>query len=146
MNNVVQARPIAKPGFVQTPLTKAYWDAAADGELLLQRCVDCNNLQHYPRSICTSCWSEDLVWQSASGLGRVWTFTVVGIPGHAAWGSEVPYILALVELDEGPRLMTNIVGCDPAGVACGQRVSLRAHRGPDDHQTLLQFTPTQSAG
>ncbi|MGO4385113.1 Zn-ribbon domain-containing OB-fold protein [Specibacter sp. RAF43] len=141
MSNAVQAGQIAKPGFVWTPLTRTYWDAAAKGVLLLQRCGDCANLQHYPRSLCTNCWSEDLAWQAASGLGRVWTFTVVGIPGHAAWGSDVPYVLALVELDEGPRLMTNIVGCDPADVACGQRMRLSPHLGATGHQALLQFTP-----
>lgn len=144
MNNMVEARQIKKPGFVSTALTQIYWDAAADGELLLQRCLDCHNLQHYPRNICTHCWSEHLGWQIATGLGRVWTFTVVGIPGHAAWGTEVPYVLALVELDEGPRLMTNIVDCSPADVSCGQRVKLSPRRGVDDNQTLLQFIPSPS--
>lgn len=144
MTKTVETKEIKRPGFVSTPLTKTYWDAAEEGELLLQRCVDCTNLQHYPRNICTRCWSEHLDWQPAAGLGRVWTFTVVSIPGHAAWGTEVPYVLAIVELDEGPRLMTNIVGCMPAEVSCGQRVRLSVRRAADDHQAVFQFTPSHS--
>lgn len=141
MNDLTQVQRVAKPNFVSTPLTKTYWNAASRGDLLLQRCNTCNHLQHYPRSICARCWSDDLAWQAASGFGRVWTFTVVGIPGHAAWGHDVPYVLALVELEEGPRLMTNIVACEPTSVQCGQRVQLHPHRGDDDNQTLLQFAP-----
>ncbi|GAA1884070.1 hypothetical protein GCM10009715_32970 [Paeniglutamicibacter psychrophenolicus] len=132
---------IAKPGFVSTRLTTPYWRAAEAGKLLLQECLECGHLQHYPRNLCTKCWSQDLQWKEAAGDASIWSFTVVGIPGHPAWGDEIPYILALVELVEGPRLMTNIVGCAPESVHCGQRVQLRPHRGARDNQTLLQFTP-----
>ena len=141
MNNPTTVQQVARPNFVSTPLTKTYWNAAGNGDLLLQKCNTCDHLQHYPRSICTRCWSTDLAWQAASGFGHVWTFTVVGIPGHAAWQKDVPFVLALVELEEGPRLMTNIVACDPDSVRCGQRVKLHPYRGEDDNQTLLQFVP-----
>lgn len=135
---------IPKPGFVSTALTSVYWQQAAAGELLLQCCADCGNLQHYPRSLCVLCWSHDLNWQQATGTGTVWTFTVVASPGHPAWRPEVPYVLALVELDEGPRLITNVVGCPPESVHCGQRVRLLPGRGETDKQTLLQFTPSNT--
>lgn len=133
-----------KPGFISTPLSSAYWQQAGGGELLLQCCRDCGHLQHYPRSLCIRCWSHDLIWQPATGTGTVWTFTVVTIPGHPAWSSQVPYVLALVELEEGPRLMTNIVGCPPDSVYCGQAVRLRPGREETDNQTLLQFTPSST--
>lgn len=134
---------IPKPGFVSTPLSSVYWQQAAEGELLLQSCRDCGNFQHYPRNLCVRCWSHDLVWQQAKGTGSIWTFTVVAIPGHPAWGPQVPYVLALVELDEGPRLMTNIVGYPSESVYCGQPVHLVPGREESDKQTLLQFTPIQ---
>jgi len=140
MKTPTDTRLIPKPGFVFTSRSSPYWQRASEGELLLQRCRDCGHLQHYPRSLCVRCWSHDLDWQQAAGTGTVWTYTVVAIPGHPAWGPHVPYVLALVELDEGPRLMTNIVDCPPDTVYCGQAVRLLPGRDETDNQTLLQFT------
>jgi uncharacterized protein len=146
MNANVAADQVPKPGHVSTPLTEPYWEAANNGVLLLQNCRDCENVQHYPRNICVRCWSHNLDWKPATGIGTVWTFTIVSIPGHPGWNVEVPYVLALVELAEGPRLMTNIIGCDPNDVAVGQEVVLTPIRHAKNDQTLLQFTPafTQS--
>ena len=130
-----------KPGFVSTSLSSPYWQRASQGELLLQFFKDCGNLQHYPRTLCVRCWSHALIWQQAAGTGIVRTYTVVAIPGHPTWGAQVPYVLALVELDEGPRLMTNIVDCPPDSVYCGQAVRLLPGRDETDNQTMLQFTP-----
>lgn len=130
---------VRKPGMVISPRTAEFWKAADRGELLLQRCAGCGHVQHYARSICTSCWSHDLSWQRSAGLGAVWTFTVIGVPGHPAWRREVPYVVAVVELDEGPRVLTNIVGVDPEAVAIGQRVRLTPTRDTDTGQTLLTF-------
>jgi Predicted nucleic-acid-binding protein containing a Zn-ribbon len=131
--------PIAKPAMVSIPLTQPFWAAAAEGTLLLQRCLRCTHIQHYPRTLCARCWSIDLEWTAAQGMGAIWTFTVVSMPGHPAWNAETPYVLALVELDEGPRVLTNIVGCDPDRVAVGQRVSLVPHDDPRGNPSLLQF-------
>lgn len=127
---------ISKPGPVSTPATDTYWTEAGAGQLMIQRCAACGRFQHYPGAICRRCWGTALSWQAARGTGTVWTFTVVGIPGHPAWQAEVPYVLALVELDEGPRLMTNIVGSDRHAVAVGSRVRLAP---PADGQPPLQF-------
>jgi uncharacterized OB-fold protein len=131
-----------RPAAVTTPLTQHYWDAAAHGRLLVQRCITCGHHQHYPRTLCTACWSDDLTWVEAKGTGHVATLTVVHMPGHPAWQRETPYVLALVELDEGPRLMTNITGTDPENVYVGMPV--RAHlpgSHPDGGPPLVQFTP-----
>lgn len=135
------SRAAPRPAFVSTPLTAAYWEAAADGVLLLQRCRPAGHVQHYPRGLCATCWSDDLEWAPAEGTGRVWTFTVVHMPGHPAWSDQVPYVLALVELDEGPRMMTDIVGVDPADVFVGQRVRLVGASGTVVEQPLLVFAP-----
>ena len=132
---------LPRPGFLSVRTTAPYWEAAAEGTLLLQRCKPAGHLQHYPRSICATCWSEDLVWQPASGRGTVWAFTVVHMPGHPAWLNEVPYTLALVELEEGPRLMTNVIGIDPEVVHVGMAVELAVERRDSDPQPLLQFSP-----
>lgn len=139
-----EAPKLPRPGFVSVPTTAPYWEAAAQGTLLLQRCRPAGHLQHYPRSLCATCWSPELDWEAASGRGTVWTYTVVHMPGHAAWLDEVPYALAIVELDEGPRLLTNIVGTDPETVHVGQAVELAAAREHSGSQPLLQFTPART--
>lgn len=129
--------PVARPAGVSTPATAPYWQAAAEGRLLLQRCVTCGSLQHYPRTLCAACWSGALAWQEATGLGTVAAFTVVHQPGHPAWRFAVPYVLALVELDEGPLMTTNVIGVAPEEVWVGQRVRL----GTDLDQTGLAGLP-----
>lgn len=138
---------VPRPGAIMTPVTAAYWDAAVDGRLLLQRCGSCGHVQHYPRTLCGACWSPDVTWVDAAGTGAVATFTVVHVPGHPAWAGEVPYVLALVELDEGPRLLTNVVGIPPSAVVVGQRVRLArpAATPPGDGPALLQFAPDDAA-
>ncbi|MFD6518083.1 Zn-ribbon domain-containing OB-fold protein [Rhodococcus sp. NPDC060176] len=138
MNTPTVLTVIAKPGPVTTPTTEPYWKHADRGELWIQKCLSCNSYQHYPSGMCRRCWSEDLAWHRAQGTGTVWTFTVVGKPGHPAWERDTPYILALVELDEGPRMMTNIVDCNPETVFVGQRVRL-APRASESAQPPLQF-------
>lgn len=94
------------------------------GVLLLQVCDACDRTQLYPGAICRHCWSESLSWCEASGSGTVWAFTVAERPGHPAWQALTPYGIAIVELDEGPRLLSNVVGGDPYDLRVGQRVRL----------------------
>jgi len=133
--------PVARPGGTTTPATAPYWTAAADGRLLIQRCGGCGHLQHYPRTLCARCWSAELDLIAAAGTGTVWTYTIVHHPGHPAWNTEVPYVLALVELDEGPRLMTNIVDVPVDQVHVGQRVTLTPPDAAAD-PPVLAFTPS----
>ncbi|MDD9960664.1 MAG: Zn-ribbon domain-containing OB-fold protein [Gammaproteobacteria bacterium] len=112
----------AKPLPPINPGTQPFWDACAQGRLLLQRCGDCGHLQFYPRLLCTACGSRTLDWAEVSGRGRVKTFTIIRRAVSAAFEPDAPYVVALVELEEGPTLMSNIVGCDPADVAIGQPV------------------------
>lgn len=133
---------IAKPTPTPVPLTEPFWAAARRGELLLQRCRKCGHHQHYPRVLCTRCWHREHEWVPSSGRGRVWTFTVVHRPGHPAWDTEVPYVLAIVELDEGPRLLTNVIGIEPAEVTVDLRVTARF--AEDEDAPLVQFEPAVS--
>lgn len=122
--------PPRKPGRVTTPLTSKVWDRAEQGELALQQCRQCGQAQFYPRSVCSHCWSADLEWTTAKGTGTIWTFTEIHKPGHAAWADEAPYPIAIVELDEGPRMTTRIVGANPDGVKVGARVRLNPDGDP----------------
>jgi uncharacterized protein len=97
----------AKAEPVPTPDTQHYWDAARRGELALQRCVSCDQAFFYPRSHCPACLGADVEWTVASGRGTLHTYVIAQ---HAAPGFEAPYAIAIVALEEGPRMMANIIG------------------------------------
>jgi uncharacterized OB-fold protein len=109
---------------VATPLTQPYWDGARQHELLYQKCKICGANWHPPMPICPACHSSDFDWLAASGGGFVYTYTVVHHPTHPAFTDRVPYVVAVVELDEGPRVVTNIQNCQPTAVSAGMRVRI----------------------
>lgn len=127
-----------------TPLpdaeTQPFWDAAREGRLTIQRCNGCGSHIFYPRIVCPSCMSDDIAWVDATGRATVHSVTVV----HRAPGpfrDEAPYAIALVELEEGPRMMTRILTDDPAGVGIGDRVAVR-FEPQGDGPPLPFFAPT----
>ncbi|MFB6899944.1 Zn-ribbon domain-containing OB-fold protein [Streptomyces hydrogenans] len=89
--------------------TRPYWDAAAEGRLLLRRCRACARPHHYPREFCPHCWSEDVDWEAASGRATLYTWSVVHRNDLPPFGERVPYVAAVVDLAEGPRMMTQVV-------------------------------------
>ena len=104
-----------------TPDSEAYWAAADEGRLLLSECTDCSLVFHYPRPLCPDCFGE-AEWLEASGDGEVYTFTVGR--SLSGWPDEaLPALIGYVELDEGPRVMTNVLA-DPDDVEIGTRVSV----------------------
>lgn len=117
------AREPKRPGPVADQDTRPYFEGCARGELVLQRCPGCGAVQHRPRALCASCLGpvEHFV---ASGRGRVYTFTVTHQNQAPGFREACPYVLAYVDLDEGPRLLTNLVGCDPAEVRIGMPVQV----------------------
>ena len=105
--------------------TRPYWEAAKQGRLLIKSCNACGEVHHYPRPFCPTCWSEDVDWQEVSGRGTVYTYSIVfrnDLPPFNEWGTYFP---AIVELDEGPRLMTNIVDADADDLRVGLPVEVR---------------------
>jgi len=104
--------------------TRAYWEGCARGELVLQRCRVCQTVQHRPRAWCVSCATDTIEHFVASGRGRVHTFTVTHQNHAKGFRDACPYVLAYVELEEGPRLLTNIVGCEPEEVRNGLPVEV----------------------
>ncbi len=104
--------------------TRPFWEACLRGDLLIQRCNSCGEYQWYPRGICANCWTTDVAWLKAGGKGTVWTFTVTYQNRTAGFAEDVPYVLALVELDEGVRMFTNVIQCDPGDVKIGMPVEV----------------------
>ncbi|MFF2899847.1 Zn-ribbon domain-containing OB-fold protein [Streptomyces sp. NPDC057966] len=113
--------------------TRPYWDAAARGQLLLRRCRDCGRAHHYPREFCPHCWSEDTDWERASGDATLYTWSVVHRNDLPPFGARVPYVAAVVDLAEGPRMMTEVVGCEESALAVGMalRVTFRQEEGEE---------------
>ena len=93
--------------------TQPFWDAANEKRLVIRRCGACGRAHHYPRPFCPHCWSEDVAWEDASGAASLYTWSVVVRNDLPPFGDKVPYVAAVVTLDEGPRMMTNVVDCDP---------------------------------
>ncbi|MDG9707611.1 Zn-ribbon domain-containing OB-fold protein [Streptomyces sp. DH10] len=95
--------------------TRTYWEAAAEGRLLIRRCRACGRAHHYPREFCPHCWSEDVAWEPASGRATLYTWSVVHRNDLPPFTDRTPYVAAVVDLAEGPRMMTEVVGTGSAG-------------------------------
>jgi uncharacterized protein len=104
--------------------SRGYWEALARHELYVQRCRDCGTLRFPPRAVCTGCMSSATEWLRCSGRGTVYSFTVTHQNQAPGFREELPYVLAIVELAEGPRLMTNVVGSPPDAVRIGMAVEV----------------------
>ncbi len=131
---------------VPTPETRPFWEAARRHELVLPRCRACGQLHFYPRAICPHCGAADLEWVPGSGRGRVHTFTIVH-RGQRGFPLPPPYVLAIVELEEGPRMMTTLVDVapDPAVVRIGMPVEV-AWADVTPEVTLPRFAPARGGG
>ncbi|OLZ39430.1 DNA-binding protein [Natrinema saccharevitans] len=106
-----------------TPETERYWSAAADGELLVRECDECGLVYHYPRELCPDCFSDSVSWRETNGTGTVYSYSTARKMG--GWPDEdLPLIVAYVELDEGPRVMTNLA-CEPDEIEIGTPVEVR---------------------
>ena len=104
--------------------TKPFWDGCKQHQLRFQRCKDCKHVRWPPSIVCPMCYSYDTEWVVASGKGKVYTFAVYRQAYHEAFRDDIPYITAIVELQEGPHLLTNIVGCNPEQVECDMPVEV----------------------
>lgn len=114
-----------------TPLSQPWWDACREMQLLLQRCTECGHHQFYPRTLCTAC-SHEVEWIPASGQGTVLSYTVIRHPVSPAYKADVPYIIALIELEEGPVMMSTVDDCDPGNVRIGMPVAVDFQQWTDE--------------
>ena len=120
-----------------TEVSQPFWDATKERRLVLQWCRDCDQVVQYPRVACPGCLGTNLEWRPASGQGQIYARIVV----H---GQGDPYVVALVDTEEGARLMTNIVNCEPAKVAVGQAVQV-TWRELSDQRALPLFEPREGS-
>ncbi len=104
--------------------TREFWQATKDKEFRYQQCDSCETIVFYPRRHCTGCTSGSLAWKVSAGTGTVYTFSVVRQSYHPFFRNLVPYAVAWIDLDEGPRILSNVVGVPPEEVAIGQRVQI----------------------
>ena len=125
---------------VVTPLTQPYWDGARAEKLMFQQCRACGTNWHPPMPICPACHSGDVDWLAAAGGGTIYTYTIVQHPTHSAFEDKVPYVVAVVELDEGPRIVMNVKHCAVEDVRGGMRVSV-FFEPVTDEVTLPQAAP-----
>lgn len=122
-----------------TPETQPYWDGCGRGQLLLPRCAQCHRLHFFPRGFCPYCWHEDVAWEQVSGRGTVASFVRPQrpVPG---FDLEPPFVLALVELEEGVRLMGDVVPMTAVEISVGTRVTAGFH-AVEESLPVLRFTP-----
>ena len=116
------AKPVPRP----TPTEQPFYDACAAGKLVLQRCQNCGHVLFYPRTHCDACQSDQLVWENASGAGTIASYTVVRRGVSADF--EAPYVIALIDLAEAQRMMSQVVdtGADALAVGLSVRVDFAA--------------------
>jgi hypothetical protein len=121
---MADAKRYAKPLPRIDEESKGFWEACQRHELYVQKCRDCGAFRYYPRAVCPSCLSSNTEWVLSSGKGTVYTFTVTYQNQAPGFRDELPYVLAYVELEEGVRMLTNIVGCPPEHVRIGMPVQV----------------------
>ncbi len=133
-------RPAPRKGREEMP----HWLAARAGRLVLPWCAGCARFEWPARPTCAACGAP-VAWRECAGTGTLLTWSVVHRAASPDWSAATPYVVALVELDEGARLMTNIVGCDPARLAVGERVRAQYVETTDPELGLVVFAPDPRA-
>jgi uncharacterized OB-fold protein len=134
--DIKPAKPVPRPA----PESIPYWEAAKQHRLSLPRCEDCEQHWFPPSRSCPHCLSANFTFQDVSGRGKVYSFVTFHRPYHPAFTEEVPYVVALVELDEGPRLLTNILGIAPEEVRCDMPVVV-TYDDVDNEHSIPKFRP-----
>lgn len=120
------------------PESRPYWDALKQHRLILKHCRNCKRHHFYARELCPHCYSDALDWAEVAGTGSIYSYTIARRPAGPAFKSDCPYVVAIVELDEGARMMTNIVTADVEAVRIGQRVTVQ-FEDVTDEITLPKF-------
>lgn len=132
------SKPLPRP----TALSRPFWEGTRQHKLLLQRCRACGTYRFTPQVLCRSCYSEEYDWVETSGRGKVWSYTVIHRAQTPAFGDDLPYIEAIIELDEGPLMLTDIVGCAPEGVRIDMPVQVDFEHATEEI-TLYKFRPAE---
>jgi len=140
MSEAPKKKPIQRPSPESTP----YWQAAREHRLELPRCNACGKHWFPPSQSCPHCLAADFTWTAVSGVGKVFSFVTYHRVYHPAFAQDVPYVVALVELAEGPRLLTNIVGVPPEAVTCDMPVKV-VFDDVEDGVAVPKFAPLNAS-
>lgn len=135
MSSTTSGLPVGEAAVTEDQ--RPFWDGAAEGRLVLPRCDRCATVIWYPRHLCPACGATDVTWFEASGRGTVYSYTVVH-RGEGDFAGLPPYTIAYVELEEGPRVLANLLG-DTGGWSVGQAVRAVFERPEGDGPPLLRF-------
>ena len=131
-----------KPLPAPQPESDHYWQSAAAGKLVFQRCRDCGEAQFYPRVLCVHCSGRSLEWEESAGKGTLFTYTIVHIAPHPGFREDVPYVAGIVELEEGLKMPASITGVEPVpeSIAIGMPLEVVFDQVTDEI-TLPRFRP-----
>jgi len=135
---------VPKPLPQITPEMAPFWEAARRHELMVQRCRGCGTRRFPARELCSRCLSRDAGWERVSGRGQVFSFAIMHQVYHPAFADAVPYAIVVVELEEGTRMLSNLVDCPTADVAIGMPVEVVFEDVAPD-VTLPKFRPRRAA-
>ncbi len=133
-----------KPMPVVNPWARPFWDGTREEKLMLQKCSDCAKFIFYPRIVCPHCFSDNLEWARSSGKGTVYSYTVVENNAPSFFQDEMPYVVALIRLEEGVQMMSNIVSCEPSEVYCDMPVEVTFDKVSEEF-TLPKFRPAKAS-
>ena len=133
---------VRAPGPVLTPETEPFWRSVRERQMELPRCQACGHFFFPPSGFCQFCWSPDIKWEPVAGTGRVFSFVTFQRLYNPAFADLLPYAVAVIELDEGPRLMSRITGVDVSKINCDDRVAVRYEELPDGN-VLPLFAPAE---
>ncbi len=129
-----------KPLPQSTPWSKPFWEGCKKHELLIQKCQDCQKYIFYPKMFCPDCLSSNLKWVKSSGKGKVYSYMVVYSYQPTEFDEDLPYVVAIIELEEGVRLMSDVIGCPPETVNCDMKVGV-VFDDVTEEVTLPKFKP-----
>jgi len=131
-------KPLPNPLNPET--SRPFWEATRRHELVMPRCRPCDRLFFYPREVCPVCLGADIDWVTVSGRGRVHSFTVIHQPANPTFREDVPYIYAAIQLDEGPRMIANLIDCPPDAARIDLPV-VAVYEDVTPEVTLVKFRP-----
>jgi uncharacterized OB-fold protein len=129
-------KPMPRP----TPWSKPFWDGCKRHELVIQKCKDCQEHIFYPKLFCPHCLSPNLEWTKASGKGKIYSYTIVYSYAPTEFAEDTPYVVAVIDLQEGVRMMSNVVECPPEEVKCDMKVEV-VFDDVTNEITLPKFKP-----
>lgn len=131
-----------KPIPVATRWSKYYWESANQNKFVIQKCKDCGEYNFMPRMVCPNCFSDQLEWVEAAGKGKVYSYSIVLNNAPTAFASDVPFVLAIIQLAEGPKMVSNIIDVDFEKIQCDMDVEITFERLNEDIN-LPKWKPAQ---